>query len=152
MSLTKKGTQRESFRDILIDEEWFSSLNNLVISFFGSETLAPLLFEHGRNSGRTFFKEIRENVQNQRSDSQIYLNKFCEWLRKNGFGILKISNYESFKKCECQINDYIKELDSAYYCGLLTGLLECLWEKNIEIKCYQDLSSSSFKIVLQDDL
>ena len=152
MGLTRKGTQQENSRNIIIGKEWFLSLNNVLNSFFGSETVASLFFEHGRNVGRTFFHEIREPVQNQRNSSQVYLNTFYDWLRRSGFGTVEITNYESTKKCECRITNYLEEVDNSYYCGLLTGLLECVWGKKIAINCSQDFSRNLLKVVLQDDL
>ena len=150
MRLTKKSSQLENSRNIIIGKEWFLSLKNVIISFFGSETVASLFFEHGRNVGRTFFHEIREPVQNQRN-SQVYLNTFYDWLRRSGFGTVEISDYEVSKNCECRITNYLEELESSYYCGLLTGLLECLWDEEIMVNWDQDSLCGSFEVVLQED-
>jgi len=147
----KKDIRNEENQKVDIDKEWLLSLNNVLTSFFGCESIAPIMFEHGRNIGHLFFHKMKKIEQNQNDASQIYLNELCEWLRKNGFGALKISCYESLKNCECQITNYLNELDIAYYCGLLTGLLEYLWNKEIEIKCYkEDLKEDSCKIFLQE--
>jgi hypothetical protein len=147
----KKDTHQEENQNVDIDKEWLLSLKNVLISFFGCETIAPFMFEHGRNIGQFFFHKMKEIKQNQHNASQIYLNELCEWLRTNSFGILKISSYEPLKYCECQITNYLNELDISYYCGLLTGLLECLWSKEIEVKCYKDdLKDDSCKIFLQE--
>jgi len=147
----KKEIRNEENQKVDIDKEWLLSLNNVLTSFFGCESIAPIMFEHGRNIGHLFFHKMKKIEQNRNDASQIYLNEICEWLRKNGFGTLKISSYESLKNCECQITNYLNELDIAYYCGLLTGLLEYLWNKEIEIKCYkEDLKEDSCKIFLQE--
>jgi len=147
----KKDIRNEENQKVDIDKEWLLSLNNVLTSFFGCESIAPIMFEHGRNIGHLFFHKMKKIEQNRNDASQIYLNELCEWLRKNGFGTLKISCYESLKNCECQITNYLNELDIAYYCGLLTGLLEYLWNKEIEIKCYkEDLKEDSCKIFLQE--
>jgi len=147
----EKDIRNEENQKVDIDKEWLLSLNNVLTSFFGCELIAPIMFEHGRNIGHLFFHKMKKIEQNQNDASQIYLNELCEWLRKNGFGALKISCYESLKNCECQITNYLNELDIAYYCGLLTGLLEYLWNKEIEIKCYkEDLKEDSCKIFLQE--
>ncbi len=151
MESLKKDIRNEENQKVDIDKEWLLSLNNVLTSFFGCESIAPIMFEHGRNIGHLFFHKMKKIEQNQNDASQIYLNELCEWLRKNGFGTLKISCYESLKNCECQITNYLNELDIAYYCGLLTGLLEYLWNKEIEIKCYkEDLKEDSCKIFLQE--
>ena len=150
MESLKKDIQHEEDQKVDIDKEWLLSLKNVLISFFGCESIAPLMFEHGRNIGQRFFHKMQEIEQNQQNASQIHLNELCEWLTKNGFGTLKISS-ESFKNCECLITNYIKELDISYYCGLLTGFLECLWNKEIEIRCYkEDSKEDSYKIILQE--
>jgi len=147
----KKNIKNEKVQKVDIDKKWLLSLKNVLISFFGCESIEPIMFEHGRNIGQLFFKNMKEIEQNQHKAPQKYLNELCEWLRMNGFGILKISSYESFRNCEFQITSYINELDISYYCGLLTGLLECLWSKEIEIKCYkEDLEENSCKICLQE--
>ncbi len=151
MESLEKDIRNEENQKVDIDKEWLLSLNNVLTSFFGCELIAPIMFEHGRNIGHLFFHKMKKIEQNQNDASQIYLNELCEWLRKNGFGALKISCYESLKNCECQITNYLNELDIAYYCGLLTGLLEYLWNKEIEIKCYkEDLKEDSCKIFLQE--
>ena len=151
MESLKKEIRNEENQKVDIDKEWLLSLNNVLTSFFGCESIAPIMFEHGRNIGHLFFHKMKKIEQNRNDASQIYLNEICEWLRKNGFGTLKISSYESLKNCECQITNYLNELDIAYYCGLLTGLLEYLWNKEIEIKCYkEDLKEDSCKIFLQE--
>jgi hypothetical protein len=147
----KKDINHEEIQRLDIDKEWFLSLKNVLVSFFGCETIGPIMFEHGRNIGHLFFHKMKKIEQNRNDASEIYLNELCEWLRKNGFGTLKISSYKSLKNCECQITNYLHELDIAYYCGLLTGLLEYLWNKEIEIKCYkEDLKDDSCKIFLQE--
>ena len=150
MESVKKNIHHEENLKVDIDKEWLLSLKNVLISFFGCETIGPIMFEHGRNIGQFFFHKMKKIEQNQHISSQIYLNELCEWLTKNGFGTIKISSYESFKNCECQITNYVKELDISYYCGLLTGLLECFWNKEIEIKCYEDIEEDSYRIALQE--
>jgi len=147
----KKDIYHEEKQKVDIDKEWLLSFKNVLISFFGCESIGPIMFEHGRNIGQLFFHKIKEIEQNQYNASQIYLHELCEWLRTNGFGILKVSNYDPLKYCEFQITNYINELDISYYCGLLTGLLECLWSKEIEIKCHkEDLKECTCKISLQE--
>ncbi len=151
MESIKKDIQHEEDQKVDIDKEWLLSLKNVLISFFGCEPIQPLMFEHGRNIGQLFFHKMQEIEQNQHKASQMHLNELFEWLTKRGFGTLKISSHESFKNCECQIKNYIKELDISYYCGLLTGFLECLWNKEIEIRCYkEDSKEDSYKIILRD--
>ena len=152
MESLKKDIHNEENQKVDIDKEWLLSLNNVLMSFFGCEPIAPIMFEHGRNIGHLFFHKMKKIEQSRNDAFQIYLNELCEWLRKNGFGSLKVSNnYEPRKYCECQITNYLNELDIAFYGGLLTGLLEYLWNKEIEIKCYkEDLKKDSCKIILQE--
>jgi hypothetical protein len=147
----KKDLKNEENHKIDIDKSWLLSLNNVLISFFGCESVAPIMFEHGRNIGHLFFHKMKTIEQIRDDASQKYLSELCEWVRKNGFGSLKISNYKSYKSVECQITDYLNELDIAYYCGLLTGLLEYLWNKEIDIKCHkEDIKEKTCKISLQE--
>lgn len=151
MGSVKKDIKNEIVQKVIIDKKWLLSLKKILVSFFGCESIAPIMFEHGRNIGQLFFQKMNEIEKNQHDVSQTYLNEICEWLSKKGFGTLKINSYESFKNCECQITNYINELDISYYCGLLSGLLECLWGKDIEIKCSkEDLTEDSCKIFLQE--
>ncbi|MFX1466653.1 MAG: hypothetical protein ACFFA5_09295 [Promethearchaeota archaeon] len=151
MESLKNDIKNEENQKVDIDNEWLLSLKNVLISFFGCESIAPIMFEHGRNIGHLFFHKMRKIEQNQKNPSQMYLNELCEWLRRNGYGTLKISSYKSLKNCECQITNYLNELDIAYYCGLLTGLLEYSWNKEIEIKCYkEDRKEGACKIFLQE--
>lgn len=153
MRFSKNDYQHEVLSNSSINQKWFLSLKKVVTSFFGSETIAPLFFEHGRSIGQFFFHEIRENSQSPFNSSEIYVNKISGWLRKNNLGILEMVDYEPFKKYECRITNYLQEIEAApFYCGLLTGLLECLWEKDIEINLYQDRSEREFKLVLQINL
>jgi hypothetical protein len=147
----RKDTENEENRKVDIDKDWLFSLKNVLVSFFGCESIEPIMFEHGRNIGHLFFHKMRKGEQIQSDTSRLYLNELFELLRKKGFGTLKINSYESFRKCECQISNYLNELDIAYYCGLLVGLLEYLWNKEIEIKCYkEDLKEDSCTVILQE--
>jgi hypothetical protein len=145
--------QHEALSNSSINKKWFLSLKKVVTSFFGSEMIAPLFFEHGRSIGQFFFYEIQENSQSPFNSSEIYVNRISEWLRKNNLGILEIADYEPSKKYEFRITNYLQEIEtSPFYCGLLTGLLECIWEKDIEINVNQDRSEREFKLVLQTNL
>ncbi len=151
MESLRKDIQNEKNQKVDIDKDWLLSLNNVLISFFGCESIAPIMFEHGRNIGHLFFHKMKKTEQIRDDASQKYLSELREWLRKNGFGILQINNYKSYKSVECQITNYLNELDIAYYCGLFTGLLEYIWNKEIEIKCHkEDLEENSCIIFLQE--
>jgi hypothetical protein len=85
LEFLRNDIQHEKTQDIDIDETWLLSLKKVLIAFFGCESIDPLMFEHGRNIGQTFFHKL-ESERNQQNSSQRYLNEFCEWLRKKGFG------------------------------------------------------------------
>jgi predicted hydrocarbon binding protein len=136
-------------RRLCIDEWWILSLKNILSSLYGNETSEALFFEHGRNLGRIFFQKIRKNEQNLSNSSQEYLDKFCEGFTRSGFATVEIRSYEFCKKCECRIDNHLKETIKSFFCGLLTGLLESLWDKKIEVELTQDPLSGSYEVVLQ---
>ena len=70
----KKDIQNEENHKSDIDKDWLLSLKNVLISFFGCESIEPILFEHGRNIGHLFFHKMRKSEQIRSDTSQYYLN------------------------------------------------------------------------------
>lgn len=137
-------------RLLYIDKWWILSLKDILSSLYGNETSEALFFEHGRNLGRISFQKIRKNEQNLPNSSQEYLDKFCEELTRSGFATVEIRSYEFCKKCEYRIDTNLGETIKSFFCGLLTGLLESLWDKKIEVEStHDDPFSGSFEVVLQ---
>jgi hypothetical protein len=149
LNIIEKEVQPEKNWYLLIDKRWLLSLKEVVHSFFGNKIVRSLLFEHGQNVGRIFFQETQKNIEKMSHSSLIYLDKLCEWLKHSSFGKLEIINYKFSEYCECRITNYLKELESTYYCGLLAGFLDCLWEKEISVKCNVDSSDGSIEVILQ---